>query len=159
MKHTYSIILAPIDGSESSFVSINYAIDLANRFSSQLIALHIVPPNLSPPYFLGESKSEYDDYPISIRAPLTEYRKEVRGWFGRISKNCGDKKVALKIHVVSSHSSSTSVAGSIADYAEGKSVDLIVIGTRGRSNIKSMTLGSVALNVVTYTHCPVIVVK
>ena len=71
----------------------------------------------------------------------------------------GDKNVALKIDVVSSHSSSTSVAGSIADYAEGKSVDLIVIGTRGRSNIKSMTLGSVALNVVTYTHCPVIVVK
>lgn len=53
MKHIYSIILAPIDGSESSFVSINYAIDLANGFSSQLIALHIVPPNLSPAYFLG----------------------------------------------------------------------------------------------------------
>jgi len=159
MKHSYCIILVPIDGSESSFVSVNYAMDLGRNFGSKLIALHIVPPNLSPPYFLGESACEYDDYPITIRATLTECRKEVQGWFDRISKSCEKNKVALRIDVVSSHSLSMSIAGSIAEYAESEDVDLIVIGTRGGSNIKRMTLGSVALNVVTYTHCPVLVVK
>lgn len=159
MKHSYSIILVPIDGSESSFASVNYAMDLARNFGSKLIALHIVPPNLSPAYFLGKSASEYDDYPITIRTTLTEYRKEVQGWFDRINKSCEKNKVALRIDVVSSHSLSTSIAGSIAEYAESEDVNLIVIGTRGGSNIKRMTLGSVALNVVTYTHCPVLVVK
>lgn len=159
MKHRYSIILAPIDGSESSFASITYAMYLARAFGSQLIALHVVPPNLSPSYFLGKSINEYDDYPISIRAGLDEYRKEVQGWFNRISESCEKNIVTLKIDVVSSHSVSTSIAGSIAEYAESENVDLVVIGTRGRSNIKRMTLGSVALNVVSYTHCPVLVVK
>jgi hypothetical protein len=94
--------------------------DLARNFGSKLIALHIVPPNLSPAYFLGESASEYDDYPITIRATLTEYRKEVQGWFDRISKSCEKNKVALRIDVVSSHSISTSIAGSIAEYAESE---------------------------------------
>ncbi|MGA7370826.1 MAG: universal stress protein [Nitrososphaeraceae archaeon] len=132
MKLSYSIILVPIDGSESSFVSVKYAIDLDRNFGSKLIALHTT---------------------------LTWYRKEVQGWFDRISESCKKNKVALTIGVVSSHSLSASIAGSIAEYAESEDVDLIVIGTRGGPEIKRMTLGSVALNVVTYMHCPVLTVK
>jgi nucleotide-binding universal stress UspA family protein len=44
-------------------------------------------------------------------------------------------------------------------YAEDKEIDLIVVGTRGRTGIKKILLGSVASGVVTYAHCPVIVVK
>ena len=51
------------------------------------------------------------------------------------------------------------VGSSIVDYAERENVDLIVIGTRGRTGFKKMLLGSVASDVVTYAHCPVIVVK
>lgn len=47
----------------------------------------------------------------------------------------------------------------IVDYAERESVKLIVIGTRGRTGFKRLLLGSVALGVVTYSHCPVMVVK
>jgi Universal stress protein family len=49
--------------------------------------------------------------------------------------------------------------GGIVDYAEDKGIDLIVIGTRGKSGFKKMLLGSVASKVVTYAHCPVLVVK
>ena len=51
-----------------------------------------------------------------------------------------------------------STAAAIVNYAE-KEVDLITIGTRGRTGITKMLLGSVASAVVTYAHCPVIVVK
>src|SRR5215831_9923722 len=42
---------------------------------------------------------------------------------------------------------------------EENNIDLIVIGTRGRSGFKKLLLGSVASHVVTYAHCPVLVVK
>jgi nucleotide-binding universal stress UspA family protein len=51
------------------------------------------------------------------------------------------------------------VGSAIVTYAERENVDLIVIGSRGRTGFKKMLLGSVASDVVTYAHCPVMVVK
>ena len=53
----------------------------------------------------------------------------------------------------------TSSAKSIVEYAEERNMDLIVIGTRGMTGIKKMLLGSTATGVVTYAHCPVLIVK
>ena len=47
----------------------------------------------------------------------------------------------------------------LLEYAEEKRIDLIVVGTRGRSGFKKLLLGSIASSVVTYAHCPVLVVK
>ncbi len=52
-----------------------------------------------------------------------------------------------------------SVTGSIVEYAERENMDLIVIGTRGRSAFKRLLLGSIASGVVTHAHCPVMVVR
>jgi nucleotide-binding universal stress UspA family protein len=49
--------------------------------------------------------------------------------------------------------------GAIIDYAERGNVDLIVVGTRGKSGFKKVLLGSVAEDIVTYAYCPVLVVK
>ena len=43
--------------------------------------------------------------------------------------------------------------------AEENDINLIVIGTRGLSGFKKLLLGSVATHVITYAHCPVLVVK
>jgi hypothetical protein len=45
------------------------------------------------------------------------------------------------------------------EYAEENNIDLIVVGTRGRSGFKKLLLGSIASSVVTCAHCPVMVVK
>jgi nucleotide-binding universal stress UspA family protein len=48
---------------------------------------------------------------------------------------------------------------SLLEYAEDKNIDLIVIGTRGRNKLSRLMLGSVASRVLTYSHCPVLLVK
>jgi len=53
----------------------------------------------------------------------------------------------------------SSVVKEIVGYAEKRKIDLIVIGTKGMSEIKRMLLGSTASGVVTYSHCPVMIVK
>jgi nucleotide-binding universal stress UspA family protein len=51
------------------------------------------------------------------------------------------------------------VSSIIINHAENENVDLIVVGNRGRTGFKRLLLGSVASDIVTYAHCPVLVVK
>jgi len=43
----------------------------------------------------------------------------------------------------------------IVEFAHYEEVDLIVVGTRGRSGIKKMLLGSISSGIVSYANCPV----
>lgn len=67
--------------------------------------------------------------------------------------NNNDKKIPLRTELIAS------AVGGIVSFAEIDNVDLIIIGTRGKTGFTKLLLGSVALGVVTYAHCPVMVVK
>jgi nucleotide-binding universal stress UspA family protein len=45
------------------------------------------------------------------------------------------------------------------EYAEEYNINLIVVGTRGRAGFTKLLLGSVATSIVTYAHCPIMIVK
>ena len=47
----------------------------------------------------------------------------------------------------------------IADLARDKSVDLIVMGTHGRTGLRHLALGSIAERVVRDADCPVLTVR
>ena len=51
------------------------------------------------------------------------------------------------------------VENAILNCAESENIDLIVIGTRGRSGFRGMLLGSVASAVLSYARCPVMIVR
>ena len=42
---------------------------------------------------------------------------------------------------------------------KAEKVDLIIVGSNGKTGIKKLLLGSVASAVVTHSHCPVLVIK
>ncbi|MBV9178899.1 MAG: universal stress protein [Nitrososphaeraceae archaeon] len=76
--------------------------------------------------------------------------------FIKIKEKCKENNVKVNTEV---SSKAKSIVAQIVDYAESNNVDLIVVGTRGRTGFKKLLLGSVASGVVTYAHCPVMVVK
>ena len=65
--------------------------------------------------------------------------------------------ISDEIEIVPSTESST--VNAIVSDAEENDVDLIVVGTRGRTGLRKMLLGSVASGIVTYSQCPVLVIK
>ena len=72
-----------------------------------------------------------------------------------IKLKLNEKEIQITTEIISSKD----ISGGILDFAKENNIDLIVIGTRGRSGFKRLLLGSVALHVVTYAHCSVLVVK
>jgi nucleotide-binding universal stress UspA family protein len=85
-------------------------------------------------------------------------RLEREEWINNIVQKAKENSIKIKDKIVESPMSAD---GSIVNYADNENVDLIVVGTRGRSGFAKKLLGSVALGVVTHAHasCPVIVVK
>lgn len=150
----FSKLLVPIDGSEPSFHAARVAINIANKFNSEIIVLFVV---VSP------SKSEYANLtglvtPKQIDMIIENAKKESKTWFNRIEdivrKKNSNIKVSTKVILTG-----IAVYGEIIHYAQEENIDLIVIGTRGRSGIKKLLLGSTASGVVTYANCPVLVTK
>jgi nucleotide-binding universal stress UspA family protein len=94
--------------------------------------------------------------PSGINDLLEKSKQEAQVWFDNIGRKASARGVRLKTEIVASP---TSAGPAIVDYADKNGVDLIVVGTRGRSGFSKLLLGSVASSVVTYASCPVTVVK
>jgi nucleotide-binding universal stress UspA family protein len=147
-KEKFSKILVAIDGSEASMDAADYAIQMAREYNSELIALHVILSDLTifgpnPPRHINELKQEAQNYLDKIREK------------SNLDSNNSDKKIPLRTELIAS----ASAVGGIVGFAEKENTSLIVIGTRGRSGFKKLLLGSVAAGVVTYAHCPVMVIK
>ena len=133
-----SKILVAADGSETSSRAAEMAIDLAEKYGADLIALYIVAPNINFSqafYFAQENGQKIVD---------------------EVKRKAFAKKLNVQTEVLMDVGS---VPKAIVEYAEKNNANLIVLGTRGITGIKRMLLGSTALGVVTYSHCPVLVVK
>lgn len=103
--------------------------------------------------------------PDDARKFIQNAKEHSQPWFNKINENiaASAEKENTKIATISLETevvvSPISVVGTIVEYAERNYIDLIVMGTRGRSGFKRLLLGSTASGVVTYAHCPVLIVK
>ena len=138
-----------LDGSESSFEGADYAISLAKHHGSELIALHVIPSQT----VMGHSSGMFG---VVTPAFLKKMTEEAEKWFAVIKNKTNHLGISLKTQIISTGESPVK---EIVEFANHEKVDLIVVGTRGRSGIKRMLLGSTASGVVTYAHCTVFIIK
>jgi nucleotide-binding universal stress UspA family protein len=98
--------------------------------------------------------------PSSVNNIVEMSKREAERWLDRIKQQLLADKVKLKTEVITALK--PLIAGEIVDYAQEKDVECrsasVVVGSRGMSGFKRVLLGSVASTIVTYAHCPVLVV-
>jgi nucleotide-binding universal stress UspA family protein len=152
----FSKILVAIDGSEHSMKAAEYAIDLARDNKAQLIALTVLDITN-----IGYAASAFIASPMHGLDELERKRKEAHEWLDKVGKLASSHQKANDddIQFKSQIEESMSVAGTIVEYTENQNMDLVVVGSRGRSGFTKLLLGSVASSIVTYASCPVLVVK
>lgn len=136
-------VLAPVDFSDYTHLTIAHAAALAQTYEARLDLLHVVNA--------GAFTEIYGIEPIAVPA-----NDVVKGAEERLAEIIRDE-VGYE-HVVAEVKLGYP-ATTIVDVAEEHEADLIAIATHGRTGMKRMLMGSVAEKVVRMAPCPVFTVK
>ncbi len=148
MDTTLNRILLAAYGSEGTEFATHTAIRLANSAECEL---HLVYVERVPGYPANA--------PISAQHLEWELREGAeRAGLERLWELDRNVRIAGGT-VAGAHLRIGEVAEEVVGLAEELEVDLIVVGTRGRSAIRRALMGSVSDSVVRHARCPVVVVR
>ncbi|MGI0086417.1 MAG: universal stress protein [Nitrosotalea sp.] len=135
-------ILVPIDGSKYSLDGLHEAIEIAKPIGARITGLCVIPS--TPPIPLP-----------GLRTPFKSYMTDGAAKFMIEAKKMASRN-GVEFHGKLIYGDASL---EIANFANGKKYDLVVIGSRGRSNLKELFLGSVANSLVHRSQVSVLVVK
>ena len=138
-------ILVPIDFSKNAETALFYAITLANKTQAKIILLHSFHINYTSGY-VPENRIEED-----IKESATRWNAALKKLFNKISHHS-------KIHVECISTQNMAV-DTILSTAKEKSVDLIIMGTRGiNGKLSRQLFGTNSSKVIEQATCPVMAV-
>lgn len=140
----YDRILLPTDGSDPAVEASRHAIDLANRHDADLDVLYVVDHER-----LGRMAPDLGTE--QIREALTAEGERATAM---VEERAAEDGVDVRKVVRDGPPAET-----IIGYADEEAVDVIVMGTTGRSGLDRLLLGSVAESVIQGTDVPVFLVK
>jgi len=133
-------ILVAVDGSSNSDFAVEQALSMANTCNSMLHVVTVI-----------------DVYPKQIEGTpgaKEQMDQEAHSLLQTVEAQANEKNIPVETTVHWGRHPHESI---IQD-AKEKGVDLIVLGSHGRTGLKKFFLGSVAQKVIGYARCPVMVV-
>ncbi|HJU29073.1 MAG TPA: universal stress protein [Candidatus Binataceae bacterium] len=147
---TFSKILVPTDFSEDSKLALSYAIELAQKFSAEIIVVHVDQPlapvmvsELNPGLDVGTMNRIAEEQRLLALRELDQTSARLRE---SGVKSRGLMRVGAPFL-------------EILHAAQTENADLIVMGTHGRTGLAHVLIGSVAERVVNKAPCPVLTVR
>jgi len=153
----FSKVLVAIDGSISSMHTIDYAISIAMKNNSQLVILYVIDvykyPYLPSSIILAPTFGS-EKY-LEEKNEAEEQMNKIKEKYKQKTKNNIDSK-ELKTEIVEG---AKSAATTIMEYAESENIDLIIIGSKGKTSFKKLLLGSVSSDIIKNAHCAVLVIR
>lgn len=135
-------IMVPVDGSDHSVKAAEYAVGLAGLTDAEILLVHC---HKSFPALLGEPYFQHAVNKIMEKANwlLDPYREIFRSHGVRFTERILEG----------------SAGEMICEVAAIEKCDLIVMGSRGLTDLKGLFLGSVAHRVLSSASCPVLVMR
>lgn len=140
-----SRIAVAIDGSENADAALDYAIELAGKFSSRLSIVAVVP--LVPAYVPTSEPWVAPEVPDNE----SKYYRELVDRAVERARTAGLTAEGVCLEGV--------IVDELLNQLEQFPVDLLVMGSRGLSTARRLLLGSVSDAIVHHVKCPVLIVK
>ena len=148
-------ILAPTDFSNFSGFALEWAAYLAQCMKADLVFLHVISEEEGRIIEEISGEGAVVRLPMGIRENVVKDRqKKLKEQYNMVVS--GEIKSSIRIEEI------TRIGVpflEIIKVAREKEVDLIVLGTHGRTGLAHVLIGSVAEKVVHHAHCPVLTVK
>lgn len=139
----FRTVLFPTDGSEQTEAALETALDVAETYGATLHALYVV-----------NTAGIVTADPDSRRRIVETFEERADDTVESVSDAADEAGVECVTAVRRG-----APADEILDYANDEGVDLIVMGTHGRSGLGRFLLGSVAERVVRHSSTPVTLVR
>lgn len=138
-------ILCPTDFSDGAGEAFSTALDMARDSGAQLTLLHVLHVPIST-------------FPDSILPVTPDLVRDLEHSVELVLQRLCDKARAAGV-AATYQTTFGATHAEICSAADKQGVDLIVIGTHGRSGFAHVLLGSVAEKVVRHAQCPVLTVR
>ena len=147
MNHMFKHILCPTDLEERSDIAVIKAVQIAHQFGSKITLLNIHEEFMD--------KKEREMLRVSVDKMKEKYKQiaidskeEMKAVIHKL--HADDIEVDYQLH-------SGKPEKVIVKIAEQLGIDLIVIGTDGRDNVKDFIVGTITEHVINAAPCPVLV--
>jgi len=139
----YERVLVPTDGSDAAAAAADHAVGIARTYGATVHALYVVDVRMSPIDTSVDREAARDLVEASDRRPFDPVRARAAA---------ADVPVVEAVRVGVPHEA-------IGTYVDEHDVDLVVMGTHGRTGLKRGLLGSVTERVLRRSDVPVMTVR
>ena len=143
-------VLACVDFSESSSPVVEQAVRIALQDKAQLHIMHAFYPPWKVLHYMAPTRQASPDYQKQYAQQLEDRLRMVAEPFQDDLKN-----LTVEFHLVES----ADMASGIVKFQESPGADLVVLGTRGRTGIKALLLGTTAEYVIRESTCSILAIK
>ena len=139
-------ILCPTDFSDFSLYALDYAVSFAKQYKAKLFLLHVVDVFLHDPAYFAPY--------VPDRSMFTGYEESAKSRLKGIVEKRVPKGVETEAIVREGRA-----FVEIVKAARENGIDMIVIGTHGRTGLSHAMFGSTAERVVRKAPCPVLSIR
>ncbi len=147
-------ILVGVDGSEHAWRAVDVAGGLARLCGSELLVLHVVHRQVQPEAVREVAEAEH------MRLEEEEARYAADLTLGdALAREGADRLRAQGVERVYSRVSEGNPARQIVELAQEEGVDLVVLGSRGLGDVRSLVLGGVSHKVSHLAECACLLVR
>lgn len=141
-------ILVPTDFSPQSDLALDYASTLAGAFKASLVLLYVFEDPFATAAYTPDAHGA--EPPKATEAMIQNDQTQLGSRVARAQQS------GLSVTSDFAWGNPSKV---IPEYAAAQGIDLIVMGTHGRTGVTHLILGSVAERVVRVAPCPVLAVR
>jgi nucleotide-binding universal stress UspA family protein len=148
-------ILVATDSSAASNRAVKMAAQLAEQYNAELLIIHVIR-DMQIPFEIKEIPELEPDKFELFNDAREEVMRKIAESVLKLAKKLAGKADADKVQTVIG---TGDPATSILSVARRRKVDMIVIGTRGLSKLKSKILGSVSRKVTNNAETSCLIVR